>query len=66
MPPGIGRIQFPWSFDLSEDGAAILESCPEGATLVVCGPIHQCWVREATIGTTPVVKVGPGDRLFDI
>ena len=28
--------------------------------------IHQCWGREATIGTTPVVKVGPGDRLFDI
>jgi uncharacterized protein len=34
--------------------------------LVVCGHIHQCWGREATIGTTPVVNVGPEGRVFDI
>lgn len=91
----------PWSFDLSEDEAAAkLESCPEGAVLVlhsppkgyvdeahgrhmgsraileaierkrpvlaVCGHIHQCWGREAGIGTTPVVNVGPDGRFFEI
>ena len=91
---GVPPTPFPWSFDLSEDEAAAkLESCPEGAILVVhsppkghvdeahgrhlgseavlaaierkrpalavCGHIHQCWGREATIGTTPVVNVGP-------
>ena len=92
---------FPWSFDLSEDEAAAkLESCPEGAILVlhsppkghldeahgrhlgseavlaaierkrpvlaVCGHVHPCWGREATVGTTPVVNVGPEGRLFEI
>jgi Icc-related predicted phosphoesterase len=92
---------FPWSYDLSEDEAAAkLESCPEGAVLVVhsppkgyvdeahgrhlgsgsvlaaiegkrpvlvvCGHIHQCWGREATIGTTPVVNVGPEGRIFEL
>ena len=86
---------------LSEDEAAAkLESCPDGAILVVHSPpkghvdeahgrhlgsksvlaaierkrpmlavrgrIHQCWGREATIGTTPVVNVGPAGRLFEI
>jgi len=90
-----------WSFDLSEDEAAArLESCPEGAVLVLhsppngfldeahgrhlgsrsilaaierkgpvlafCGYIHQCWGREAVIGTTPVVNVGPDGRFFEI
>ncbi len=36
------------------------------AWLVLCGHIHQCWGREATIGTTPVVNVGPDGRAFDI
>jgi Icc-related predicted phosphoesterase len=98
---GVPPTPFPWSFDLSEDEAAAkLESCPEGAILVVhsppkgyldeaggrhlgseavlaaierkrprlalCGHIHQCWGREATIGTTPVVNVGPEGRVFDI
>jgi uncharacterized protein len=98
---GVPPTPFPWSFDLSEDEAAAkLESCPEGAvlvvhsppkghvddaggrhlgsksilaaierkrpTLVLCGHIHQCWGREATIGTTPVVNVGPDGRFFDI
>ncbi len=92
---------FPWSFDLSEDEAAAkLESCPEGAILVlhsppkgyldeahgrhlgseavlaaierkrpvlaVCGHVHPCWGREATVGTTPVFNVGPEGRFFDI
>jgi Icc-related predicted phosphoesterase len=92
---------FPWSFDLSEDEAAAkLESCPDGAILVlhsppkgyldeaqgrhlgseavlatierrrpvlaVCGHVHPCWGREATVGTTPVVNVGPEGRFFDI
>jgi uncharacterized protein len=98
---GIPPTPFPWSFDLSEDEAAArLESCPEGAVLivhsppkgyvdevhgrhlgsrsilqaierkrpalVVCGHIHQRWGSEATIGTTPVVNVGPEGRFFDI
>lgn len=98
---GVPPTPFGWSFDLSEDEAAAkLESCPEGAilvvhsppkghvdeaggrhlgsesvlaaierkqpALVVCGHIHQCWGREATIGTTPVVNVGPEGRFFDI
>ena len=33
--------------------------------LVVCGHIHQCWGREATIDTTPVVNVGPRGRLLE-
>lgn len=92
---------FPWSFDLSEDEAAAkLESCPDGAILVlhsppkghldeahgrhlgseavlaaierkrpvlaVCGHVHPCWGREATVGTTPVFNVGPEGRLFEI
>jgi Icc-related predicted phosphoesterase len=98
---GVPPTPFPWSFDFSEDEAAAkLESCPEGAVLVVhsppkgyldevggrhlgsravleaierkrpalvvCGHIHQCWGREAVIGTTPVVNVGPDGRLFEI
>jgi uncharacterized protein len=98
---GVPPTPFPWSFDLSEDEAAAkLESCPEGAILVVhsppkgyvdeahgrhlgsravleaierkrpalvlCGHIHQCWGREAVIGTTPVVNVGPEGRLFEL
>jgi uncharacterized protein len=101
VPPGVGGIRFPWSFDLSEDEAAAkLESCPEGAILVlhsppkghldeahgrhlgseavlaaierkrpvlaVCGHVHPCWGREATVGTTPVFNVGPEGRVFDI
>ncbi len=92
---------FPWSFDLSEaEAAAKLETCPDGAILVlhsppkghldeaggrhlgseavlaaierkrpvlaVCGHVHPCWGREATVGTTPVVNVGPEGRLFEI
>jgi uncharacterized protein len=34
--------------------------------LVLCGHIHQCWGREATIGTTPVVNAGPEGRFFEI
>jgi Icc-related predicted phosphoesterase len=34
--------------------------------LVLCGHIHQCWGREATIGTTPVLNVGPEGRLLEI
>ena len=98
---GVPPTPFPWSFDLSEEEAAAkLESCPEGAVLVVhsppkgyvdeahgrhlgsravleaidrkrpalvlCGHIHQCWGREAVIGTTPVVNVGPEGRLFEL
>jgi uncharacterized protein len=98
---GVPPTPFPWSFDLSEEQAAAkLESCPEGAilvvhsppkghvdeahgrhlgsesvlaaierkqpALVVCGHIHQCWGRETTIGTTPVVNVGPEGGFFDI
>jgi Icc-related predicted phosphoesterase len=98
---GVPPTPFPWSFDLTEgEAAAKLESCPEGAilvvhsppkgyvdevdgrhlgsesvlaaiertrpVLVVCGHIHQCWGRAATIGTTPVVNAGPEGRFFDI
>jgi len=34
--------------------------------IAVCGHIHQCWGREAAIGTTPVVNAGPEGRLFEI
>jgi Icc-related predicted phosphoesterase len=34
--------------------------------LVVCGHIHQCWGREARIGPTLVVNVGPEGRLLEI
>jgi hypothetical protein len=30
------------------------------------GLIHQCWGREAAIGTTPVVNAGPEGRLLEI
>ena len=98
---GVPPTPFAWSFDLTEEEAAVkLESCPEGAilvvhsppkghvdeahgrhlgseavlaaiertrpALVVCGHIHQCWGGEATIGTTPVVNLGPEGRFFDI
>jgi uncharacterized protein len=34
--------------------------------LGVCGHIHDCWGREATIGTTPVVNVGGDGRFFEV
>jgi uncharacterized protein len=34
--------------------------------LAVCGHIHDCWGLETTIGTTPVVNVGPDGRFFEI
>jgi uncharacterized protein len=34
--------------------------------LVVCGHIHQCWGREARIGPTLVVNVGPEGRMLEI
>jgi uncharacterized protein len=34
--------------------------------LVVCGHIHQGWGSEATIGTTPVVNIGPEGRFLEI
>src|ERR1700761_6130243 len=40
---GVPPTPFPWSFDLSEDEAAAkLESCPEGAILVVHSPPKGC------------------------
>ena len=49
-----------------EDTIAALSAIAKPAVLVVCGHVHQCWGREATIGTTPVVNVGPAGRFFDI
>ncbi len=34
--------------------------------LAVCGHIHQAWGEEATIGSTPVVNLGPAGRFFEI
>ena len=34
--------------------------------LVLCGHIHESWGREATIGRTPVVNLGPDGRFFEI
>jgi uncharacterized protein len=34
--------------------------------LVICGHIHQCWGREARIGETLAVNVGPEGRLLEI
>jgi Icc-related predicted phosphoesterase len=34
--------------------------------LAVCGHIHEAWGQEATIGSTPVVNLGPEGRLFEL
>jgi Icc-related predicted phosphoesterase len=34
--------------------------------LVVCGHIHQCWGREAMIGDSRVVNLGPDGRFFEL
>ena len=34
--------------------------------LAVCGHIHESWGREATIGRTPVVNLGPQGRFFEL
>jgi uncharacterized protein len=34
--------------------------------LTVCGHIHESWGREATIGRTPVVNLGPEGRFFEM
>lgn len=34
--------------------------------LALCGHIHQSWGREAMIGPTRVVNVGPGGMFFEI
>jgi Icc-related predicted phosphoesterase len=34
--------------------------------LVVCGHIHQCWGREAVIGGSRAVNLGPEGRFFDL
>jgi Icc-related predicted phosphoesterase len=34
--------------------------------LVVCGHIHESWGREAIIGRTPVVNLGPEGRFFEV
>lgn len=34
--------------------------------LAVCGHIHQAWGEEATIGSTPVVNLGPEGRFFEL
>lgn len=34
--------------------------------LAVCGHIHEAWAQEATIGSTPVVNLGPEGRFFEV
>jgi Icc-related predicted phosphoesterase len=34
--------------------------------LAVCGHIHQAWGQEDTIGSTPVVNLGPEGRFFEL
>jgi len=34
--------------------------------LAVCGHIHEAWGQEATIGSTPVVNLGPEGRFFEV
>lgn len=34
--------------------------------LAVCGHIHESWGREATIGRTPAVNLGPEGRFFEL
>lgn len=34
--------------------------------LAVCGHIHEAWGEEATIGSTPVVNLGPQGRFFEV
>jgi Icc-related predicted phosphoesterase len=37
-----------------------------GPVLALCGHIHQSWGREAMIGPTRVVNVGPGGMFFEV
>jgi Icc-related predicted phosphoesterase len=34
--------------------------------LALCGHIHQCWGREATVGDTRVVNLGPRGQFFQV
>jgi uncharacterized protein len=34
--------------------------------LAVCGHVQRCWGREAMVGTTPVVNVGPEGWLLEV
>jgi uncharacterized protein len=56
---GIPPTPFPWSFDLSEEEAAVkLESCPEGGVLVVHSP-PQGYVDEVHgrhLGSTSILE----------
>jgi Icc-related predicted phosphoesterase len=47
--------------------AAILDAIERHRpVLAVCGHVHQAWGAEATIGSTPVVNLGPEGRFFDL
>jgi uncharacterized protein len=62
---GTPPTPFPWSFDLSEDEAAAkLESCPEGAVLIVHSP-PKGYVDEAHgrhLGSQSILKAIEGKR----
>lgn len=56
---GVPPTPFPWSFDLTEDEAAAkLESCPEGAVLVVHSPPngHLDQVHGRHLGSRAILK----------
>jgi Icc-related predicted phosphoesterase len=46
---------------------AILRTIEEKRpSLVICGHIHQCWGREAHIGSTRVVNAGPDGIMLEV
>jgi len=56
---GVPPTPFPWSFDLSEEEAAAkLDSCPEGAVLVVHSPPkgHLDKVRGRNLGSRAILE----------
>jgi hypothetical protein len=49
-----------------EGGSGEARELPRGGGSGRSRTYHDCWGREATTGTTPVVNVGPDGRFFEV